>query len=480
MIITVLKAVLEVEPGWAIGAADERNLDVDRDLLTDRDGNPWVPASSLAGSLRAHLAQSGGADIELMGDRPPDGPGQENPAASLLWVLGTTVTAASGPRRPPRTQIVTSTAVDPQRRAARAKSLRTSRIVDEPTVIELYLEAREPFDARRLDLLAGWRPWVGRDRTRGGGAARLRTLGYRLYDLDDADDLMAWLSTSGPERFTGLTEVPITAAVPTAVIDTTLRIVDALHIGTGSIDAVEERKTALTRTRDGRPLIPGSSWKGLFRARAGYILRSVWGEEAACTSHTGCSDCALCSLFGSQRRRGRLVFSDSPVDTTQRRLLDPAAPSSPSPAAARVVPSAPGTKAPARPTPLSIAPRRIAPAAAKVAPTTGTAGQAPSIPSRIHVAIDRITGGARDKMLYAEEIVTSGSFTLKITPLDRIEDWERNLLLHVVRDLNDGLIGVGKGAQRGQGTVALTADSLTLLEQIHPVPPSLPTKEAQP
>ena len=66
MIITAIKADIEVEAGWAVGASDIDAAGIDRELLTEPDGRPWVPPSSLAGSLRAHLVRHH-ADERLMG-----------------------------------------------------------------------------------------------------------------------------------------------------------------------------------------------------------------------------------------------------------------------------------------------------------------------------------------------------------------------------------------------------------------------------
>jgi CRISPR/Cas system CSM-associated protein Csm3 (group 7 of RAMP superfamily) len=418
MIITVLKVEIEADPGWAVGTADADAIGLDRELLTDPSGRPWVPPSSLAGSLRAHLAGHN-ADERLMGSRPPredpqrrsDAPAVLNPSG--LWLLGTQARRAqadngserngrrtgaiaddgdSGDRQVRGTEVVANTAVDPVRRAARAQSLRHSRIVDEPALIELYAMLVGELSASDRELLAAWRPEIGRDRTRGGGTARVRSLGYRSYDLADPAGLRAWLEAAGPGRFTALTQIPGTSAPAPAVLQARFTIISALHIGTGS----RREKVAVIRSRSGHPLVPASTWKGLFRARAGYIIRTCWGASTACRCQTGCGRCLLCDLFGSTARRGRLSFHDSTITGARRE-------------------------------------------------------------KRNHVAIDRISGGARDKLLFTDEVVTSGQVKLTITGLAPVAEWERILLLHVVRDIHDGLIGVGSGTQRGQGTLRLAS-----------------------
>jgi CRISPR/Cas system CSM-associated protein Csm3 (group 7 of RAMP superfamily) len=420
MIITVLKAVIEAEAGWAVGAADSGLAGLDRELLTDARGCPWVPPSSLGGSLRAHLTGLG-ADERLMGSRPPAPdrlrsaePPELGPSA--LWLLGTRIYRAKGddgdedPAGRPATTVEANTAVDPRRRAALPRSLRHSRVVDEPTVIELYAQ----FDGRLPDgdlkLLASWRPQIGRDRTRGGGSARLSSIGYRFYDLSQDDDLRAWLEAPGPDRFGPLTDLRVTGESDDLLIDDEFEIAGALHVGTGS----RRDKVSVTRMRDGQPLVPGSSWKGLFRARAGYIVRTCWGEDAACTCQTGCGKCLVCDIFGSAARRGRIAFRSSAITT------------------------------------------------------------ADSPQTLNHVAIDRVSGGARDKLLFSDDVITSGTLKLTITALDVVEPWQGDLLRHVERDIHDGLIGVGGGAQRGQGTLRLTAASQASLANLQPMPDSPP------
>jgi CRISPR/Cas system CSM-associated protein Csm3 (group 7 of RAMP superfamily) len=443
MIITVIKAEIEAEAGWAVGAADADAPGLDRELLTEPDGRAWVPPSSLAGSLRAHLA-SRDADERLMGSRPPR-EGARRPGApaphltpSALWVLGTSAHRAGTDRRDrdaadpgtagepgirrggqapaPRTGVVASTAVDPARGGALPKSLRHSRIVDEATMIEFYALLEGKLTADDEQLLGTWQPQVGRDRTRGGGAAKLRRLGWRTYDLREPTDLRAWLEAAGPGRFTALTPIKVRTAGPEpALPGTEFVITHALHVGTGS--RRQKDKAATVRTRGASPLVPASTWKGLFRSRAGYIIRSCWGERAACTCQTGCGECPLCDVFGSATKRGRLAFRDSTITASQQQ-------------------------------------------------------------TRTHVAIDRISGGGRDKLLFTDEVVVAGRVTLTITCLGPVAEWERNLLLSVVRDIHDGLIGIGGGSQRGQGTLLLASTSHPAITSLQPMPAMPPAAEA--
>lgn len=403
MKITAIKVTIRTEANWAVGATDAAVSDVDRELLVDREGHPWIPASSLAGSLRAHLAAHG-ADERLMGSRPPRDRRTRDPLMpSALSVLGTQLRANSKHPRPLRTNVVASTAIDPVRQAAHPRSLRSSRVVDEPASIEVYLMyAGELPDADR-SLLESWRPSVGRDRTRGGGTAKLHAIAYRRYDLDNHDDLHAWLSAPGPGRFRDAKEQPIPRQPDPTVLSATFEIVDAVHIGTGTT----RKRAADYRARSGMPLIPGSTWKGIFRSRAGYILRTRFGADIACCQQDGCATCLLCDLFGSTARRGRLAFADSPIHDAKPAIQP-------------------------------------------------------------HVAIDRVSGGSRDKLLFSQHVVGGGKLTLQVRALGTVSPWERLLQLHVIRDIDDGLLGVGGGAMRGHGTLRLVQpkDLVAALEPV--------------
>ena len=107
MTITLMVATVKVEPGWAVGALAVSDPAIDRDILLDAEGRPWIPGSALAGSLRAHLSRADPpADERLMGSRPPRN--QAEAAASVvspLWIVGGVFTPearTAGPGHRPR------------------------------------------------------------------------------------------------------------------------------------------------------------------------------------------------------------------------------------------------------------------------------------------------------------------------------------------------------------------------------------------
>jgi len=67
--------------------------------------------------------------------------------------------------------------------------------------------------------------------------------------------------------------------------------------------------------RDKKISIPATSIKGVLRAQAESVLRSL--GEAVCESpqpHKLCNDCIICKIFGSPKLRSPLVFSDAKIE----------------------------------------------------------------------------------------------------------------------------------------------------------------------
>ncbi len=404
MTITLMIATVAVEPGWAVGTLTPETQAIDRDILLDAEGRPWVPGSALAGSLRAHLRQADPQEeVRLMGSRPPRD--QAEAAArtvSPLWIVGSVFTPDGGGDPAAALEIAGQTAVDRERGAAAAGSLRFSRLAACGGTLTVYLR-HEPGRGRSLAdgdlrLIAGWRPAIGRDRTRGGGRAALASLRYGTVDPATPAGAEAWLSHGGPGLFEAVAtqEIPGSAADGEPWLEARFEIVDGLLAGDATSGPV-----ARTRRRLGQPLIPGSTWKGIIRSRAEYIIRSVYGQQAACRKPAGCGQCVTCQVFGHQGQRGRLAFGDSHIEK-------------------------------ARDT---------------------------SSPVRTHVGIDRVTGGARDALLFQTAPLAGGELRLRIDALGDVEPWVGAVIRHVLRDIGDGLVGVGSRTTRGLGTLRL-ADPL--------------------
>lgn len=407
MTITLMTATVKVEPGWAVGSVATPGSVIDRDILLDAAGRPWIPGSSIAGSLRAHLAAADPpADDELMGSAPPASRAESAESrVSPLWVVGAVFEPTrSAAAAADDLETTGQTAISRDRGAAAAGTLRVSRMAAAGGLLTVYLRhdpdlRHGPLTDAHLTLITRWRPAIGRDRTKGAGRARLVELRHGTVDPATPDGAATWLSHDGPALFHAVATQRLAGPAEDAPwLTASFEITDGLLVGSLA------GKVATSRKRNGRPIVPGSAWKGVIRSRAEYIIRSVHGEDAACQQKEGtCQQpvggpCPACAVFGHQGQRGLLAFRDSDIEDA-----------------------------------------------------------AEADPPRTHVGIDRVTGGSRDALLFETAPLTAGQLRLRIDALSDPPPWTRNLIGHVLRDIGDGLIGVGSRTTRGLGTLRLTS-----------------------
>jgi CRISPR/Cas system CSM-associated protein Csm3 (group 7 of RAMP superfamily) len=411
-----------------VAAPETRPLrDVDSDteipvpLASSPSGGPWIPGRSLAGSLRAHLGPDAAV---VMGGEPPSRRGgkarQDEDATepAALRVLGTRVDLPPG-----GTGLETrrSTAVDRTRGSAAPMTLRS--VTRLPAGTEITVWFRLDDDQPRWDILSAalpiWQPVIGGCLTRGFGRAHIADIRHGLLDLDNREHMALWLRSGGPDLAEAITterlDVPHIAETARTF---RWRLNGGLHVGDGQTRAAQKPEVATVVRSKGNTIIPGSTWKGIVRARVEYILTAC-GQ--ACCLDGSCGNCHPCGLFGYTRpatddeaaedggtgtssvgARGILQFCDSPIErgTERENLRD-----------------------------------------------------------RTYVAVDRITGGARDKLLYTSEVVEYGETTLTIRPLGPVPEGGWGLVLMALRDLHDGYVGIGRGNTRGHGTVELADPS---------------------
>lgn len=419
---TLIRVDISIDQSWAIGAppdlhfrANEQTtrLPVQRNPLTE---TIQLPATSLVGSLRRHLDTKA---EKWLGSEP----GADTMVSSELRCLATIVHA-------PKVGTRTTTAIDPERRAAAAHMLREEELV-QPTVVSWWLEWDHHDKTLTLDdlirELRGWHPVVGRRRSANRGRAHVKQIFYRTIDLETSQGLtwwlkdrheMSWMADAGlPSPDWTQTQGKGIADNGEEVIKRSFRVVDALHVGGRGNDAwcadcAHDPDRADNR-KCSRDEIPSTSWRGVFRNRVAHIIRvRTEGTEAEVEKLV---DETLSRLFGSAREqgrsdaaghRGRLRFGDSRIVGARHR--------------------------------------------------------------RTHVAIDRISGGAalrtdedprKTKGLLFEvchfgpgarvELIVYNDSSEPVCPKD-VE-----LLEHVIRDIGDGMIGIGGMTSRGYGTLTL-------------------------
>lgn len=182
--------------------------------------------------------------------------------------------------------------------------------------------------------------------------------------------------------------------------------------------------------------VPGSSLKGVVRAAAERVLRSL--ELPCCDPLDHRSTChEAASKRGDQIARGKGPASDHPMAEVHRMLC----------LACRTF----GSQAMAS----------RASFADAYPPSKETAEQANRTETRNGVSIDRQTGGPARGKLFELEVVVGGRFETSIH-LANYELWQLGLVGVVLADLDDGFVRLGSAKSRGLGRVALDVNALVV------------------
>lgn len=415
---TLIRVDISIDQDWAIGAAPDLwfrpdEADVDEASRTTRlpvqrdpSGAFMLPATSLVGSLHRCLGPD--ADVWLGSQQGSD------TVPSELRCLAATIHPADPSVVKMVEKTVVTTAIDAERRAASAGTLRREEVLP-PALVTWWLEWDHNDGSLSLDdlvrQLREWRPVVGRRRSADRGRAHVAAVYHRTVDLGTDEGLTWWLGVRPSMRWSSRGALPspewrrvagAQADLGTQLLTRRFMVTDALHLGgKGVID--NEILTGDTVT--------STSWRGIFRHRVAHIIRvsTVGPSEEAEQKVTQ----TVARLFGSGRgkagspdsgHRGQLRFGDSVVQGQRQR--------------------------------------------------------------RTHVAIDRVSGGAaggyavdpKDDagMLFTVYHFGEGA-TVDLTiynDSDRdVSVTDRALLEAVIRDIGDGIIGVGGMTSRGYGTL---------------------------
>lgn len=427
---TLIRLTLTIAERWAVGGVPRSDAGADLPVLVDprtelaTSPRPYLPATGLVGSLRQHLP--GEMAIEWLGPEPSDhevttGTLSDVPSERLgrLQILGTRPIDGMVQQRG-------TTRVDGGRGAAARTSLRTEEWAEPALAVALALH-EGPADDDLLTYLSQWRPILGRARSTGLGRASVTSVDSVTIDLATADHLEWWLfhrdgwlrgDAAAPASADARTREGGASPSEEPAFAVTFTTTERVHVGVSDVAEGEQRnkKQPTLRSRrtaalpQGHLTVPGSTWKGLYRHRCATILRLVGASEADIES-------VIAGLFGADTRttatgragRGLLSFSDT-----------------------------------------------IAPAATEMV--------------RRHVAIDRFTGGARDGALFALlAIPEDQALELKVHAPQPLPTAVVTLLLHVTRDLHEGLIGVGGHQTRGYGSVVADASTVSRFSGVGPV-----------
>lgn len=423
---------------------------VDIPVAQDPFGSPIVRGTSIFGSLRAHLSgyqlltgpelqfrsisstyprrrrNSHHATLaDLLCGSEPEEIGKGNARAlrpSALRLVSSTLTAGEMDNGRART------AINRKRGAAEPNKLfRRARLLGATIEVVLQLDlpilnsalerwkiegtaegpgvARQALDDLAL-ALAEWEPFVGGQIGAGSGRCRIEgiTLGWAeplpmQRFLQCADTLELLRSVPRLRVPTGDLQLCRRQQPERWRLEVPLECVDPLLVAPVASPDGEYENLAETFST-----APGSSWRGLIRSRAEYILRSC-GVASCESSVRTCGRCPTCDLFGwvpgpgepmsRGGAQGLLRFGDS-VITGNQVTLD-------------------------------------------------------------HAPIDRFTGGAAEAKFFRRTAWAPGAqLTLVVEQSPGrlpVPSWAMALIGLVLRDIDDGLVGLGNSTTRGYGTL---------------------------
>jgi hypothetical protein len=237
---TVLTVRMRMTTPGGVSAPEEQTWTTDENdpeervrnelpLRRDPFGHEHIPGSTIAGSLRAHCR-----DIPELERTFGSEPGDAEQVASDIQVLDTTLQ----PVKPVRH---TRTAIDRHRGAARGRTLRSIMMLPAGTEFTVVLRWNDATDSELEALrkrLRTWTPAIGRETSIGACRCAVTGLGEKLYDLSTEDGLVDWLAIRGPKDYPEPEAFPPPgpAASDGPLRKITLRIVNALHIGTGQTE----------------------------------------------------------------------------------------------------------------------------------------------------------------------------------------------------------------------------------------------------
>ncbi|HPD41053.1 MAG TPA: RAMP superfamily CRISPR-associated protein [Anaerolineae bacterium] len=483
----IITGALKTRTALHLGAGKDI-AEFDALLRRTAAGDMFIPGSALAGALRAiatRLAPRIGSKVcqaleaktfkepcgcmvcHLFGDVNPQEKDTEAAGgrASRLWVYDAALKSDTN------TWIRDGVGIDrASGAAARQGAVKFDlEVLPAEAVFDLHLELEDADenDQRLLAaILAEWqagRGAVGGRVARGLGALALERLQVQAQNLDTAAALMGFLrgeSGAGlqPARkedqdwLTGWVQAARQELVPVKAnpfvahswieVELTLQATGPLLVN----DPTQAGRAGFDHAPlvEGRPVLPGSSLRGVLRSHAERIARTLATEQAV---HGGefLATCPACSPVA--RPRGA---EDLPLECCDALLKRHESPN-----ADEKIRRDPDREVDAEhelclACQLFGSPRQGSRLIIEDAPLQ--VGTEPVYKVQDFLAIDRFTGGGRDGAKFDAAALWRPTFTVRLR-LENPWDWEVGWLALTLRDLAEGWLTVGFGAAKGFGQV---------------------------
>ncbi len=434
-----ITAILETQTPLHIGSgepladgdAEKRNI---KGFIKGKDDEPIIPGSSLKGKLRSYLVQQGVDDTllnKVFGEECKDDDNQGAGGGAEFHDAILEKSSDKGDAYPNwcmqrKTYIEASTALERHTNTALDGSLHYTECVPPGTQFKFSVtgDMREQHAALIvgvLQTLGNQGIAVGADDANGKGLMK------KVYPLEvkrlEHADILNWLDSGSESEMAkeGLNKLDNDTVTKLSgqysfsrqfsphSFDITLQFDGPFIINDPSkITGLEREPDHQPLTdQNANPVLPAKSFRGAFRSQAERIVRSIGGD--CCDTHTPCKDtakrCIVCDMFGATGWKSTINIEGFEFLQADRNNKE-----------------------------------------------------------QQFVAIDRFHGGGKDTALfsakYAERPVFDGKLSLNIRKQgkqkhdnDEELSWRKGLLGLVFRDLQEGDITFGFGANKGYGGI---------------------------
>lgn len=299
----ILSGTIKLLSPAIIGCGRDERADVD--VLKDKDGTPYIPATSLAGVLRHALKFVEKQEREKYYDFWGDGD----------RVQSSIIIEDLYPEGEVKVGIRDGVKIDNKRGIAQKKAKFDYEIIEPGAefklMVEITLGKDDDFKKRMLatvvDLLESEKITIGAKTRSGFGKVNLNRKAIYLFDFSKKCDLLRWLKREFPEPTT-LDVKPFRRDENQLIINAQFTLKNSLIVRSYNIEPnlpdTEHIKS------NGKPILPGTSIKGAVRARAERIINTL-GKPLSIIE----------DLFGKvdeekkEARRGRIIIEETVLES---------------------------------------------------------------------------------------------------------------------------------------------------------------------
>lgn len=381
----------------------------DSDIQRRGDGKPFIPGSSIAGVVRSLIGKAQGLDEEQLKKLFGDDTAKHRQSMVCFWdgdlVEDSMITVRDGIE------------INEYTKTANNRSKYDFEVLNPGAVFRFRMEIvlREEFEKLPVEQLirnllacveqGDFR--IGAKTNRGYGKFRWEDIRHKELVIKNETDMEAYVKFDWKDLKAGEQSIPLpesTYRSPYTTVEVPLEVGSTLLIRSYFLQNfdVDCEQMAV----DGKAVIPGSAWAGVFRHKVLELLTEL-GDRNTAAELTN-------RLFGAEkesadRERSRILFEESvdSRDNAEKRFMN-----------------------------------------------------------LTRNKIDRFTGGVLKTALFSERVGIGGEFLLSMKIKD-LQAYEAGILLLAIEELRNGMMAVGgatsvgRGEMHGKGEILIDGKKLT-------------------